>query len=111
MVDANLLNGGQTLPHLEVVLVDGHLKVQPGELAQVAVRVAVLSPAASLRQNSKGWEEIRPDLTPELCSVGISVAHACLSCARASASHKRQRLRLYQSNMLLTQVVAPIQSQ
>lgn len=29
--------------HLVVVLVDGHLQVQAGELAQVAVRVAVLS--------------------------------------------------------------------
>jgi hypothetical protein len=30
--------------HLKVVLVDGHLKVEPRELTQVAVRVAVLSP-------------------------------------------------------------------
>jgi hypothetical protein len=40
-----LVNASKTLPHLEVVLVNGHLKVQPGELTQVAVGVAVLSPA------------------------------------------------------------------
>jgi hypothetical protein len=32
-------------PYLEVVLIDGHLKVQAGKLTQVAVSVTVLSPA------------------------------------------------------------------
>lgn len=41
-------------PHLEVMLVDGHLEVQARELAQVAVRVAVLG------------TEHRPDLEHSL---------------------------------------------
>ena len=42
-VDKKLVNN---VHDFIVVLIDGHLKVKPGELAQVAVGVRVLCPAA-----------------------------------------------------------------